>query len=466
MEPNENEFHNSEQQWNHRKKSRREKRRNKENSIEQEIVNTSLEEPKPPEESVAIAESSKNEPLEEEIKEEVPDTPLEEPRHGKVELPLEDTSCNTIEEKLEEKIEEPLREEGKASLNSHTETLNDLVKEVQIFSDDDEFFLPQKKGKGWIFFFVILLALIAGGLCYYFLVYEKKDTPVEEKKEEAPLDTNYSYEEKEDSIDFLKGQELVDSYLCKKTCSVYSLGRYQYHKDGVIALQDGEDIFLYDYIQKEKISDNYLSLKNLVEGDTTVSFLAEKEEGYGVISTKGEEIIPFEYEDMAYSFGGGDVSDYSYEKKIITASKDGKWGLISLEDGKEILPFEYEDIYYSGYDAIAVQKEGLWHLLDLEGKELLKDDYDMIIPLKSFIFVSKDKKFNILNYAGEEQLKDTIPTYVSGFRGRTTSQIPTFKIEVDKTVVTIYIMENAEDENAYSTYKFNTVNGEFTKVIS
>lgn len=350
---------------------------------------------------------------------------------------------------------------------THTMLLDGLVKEVEIFADDEDFITPTKR---WKTVLGVIIFLIIVGVGVFLVIHFKPFSKKEEKKEETEskneIIKDYRYELGEKEITFYDGEKSINTYTCEATCSVYSLGRYQYFskEERIIALQDGENLFLYNFEDGKKLTDHFTRLENLVNDDKTVAFIAEdSKEKVGIIDVKGGIILPFEYDNFGYSFGGGDVTDYSYEKNLITASKDGKWGLITLDEGKEKIPFEYEDIYYNGYDAVAVKKEGVWHLTDLDGKLILEEEYDMIVPLASYILVAKEAKFNILNYKGEKVVSKDIPTYVKGFRGRTISEVPIFKVEEDGKVVNIYIMK---DEKEYSTYKFNTVNGELIEVLS
>lgn len=350
---------------------------------------------------------------------------------------------------------------------THTMLLDGLVKEVEIFSDDEDFITPPKRWKTVLGVFIFLIIV---GVCVFLVIHFK---PFSKKKEKVEEDTSknevikdYRYELGEKQITFYDGEEEMNTYHCEDTCSIYSLGRYQYFskEEQIIALQDGENILLYNFKDDKKLTASFTRFENLLKEDKTVAFIAtDSEKKAGIVDTKGTIVIPFEYDNFGYSFGGGEVTDYSYEKNIITASKDEKWGLISLEDGKVKIPFKYEDIYYNGYDAVSVKEDGLWYLVDLEGKKILEEGYEIIIPLSSYILVAKEEKFNILNYNGEKIVSKDIPTYVKGFRGRVTSEVPTFKIEMDGTVVNIYIMKN---EKEYSTYKFNTVNGEVTELLS
>ncbi len=365
------------------------------------------------------------------------------------------------DEFLEDETEKP----------THTMLLNNLVKEVEIFSDDEDFMTPTKKWKKVV---GILVLLVLIGLIVFLVIYfnpfeKKKGKPVEEASNlESKKD--YRYEIGESEILFYEGAAKVSTYSCVNQCSIYSLGSYQYlsKEDHVIALQDGEKIFLYNFVDDKVITDNFTRLENLYHKDKTVAFIATSSNGkVGIVNTRGEIIVPFEYDNFGYSFGGGEVSDYSYDRNIITASKDGKWGMITLDsEQKEKIPFLYEDIYLSDTNHVAVKEEGLWYLADLDGKKVLDNGYDMVIPLQSYVLVAKDEVFNILNYKGEKIVSKDIPTYIVGFRGRTVVEIPTFKVDIDGTIVNIYIMKSKTNDKEYATYKFNTVNGEVTEVIS
>ena len=228
------------------------------------------------------------------------------------------------DEFLEDETEKP----------THTMLLNNLVKEVEIFSDDEDFMTPTKQWKKVV---GILVLLVLIGLIVFLVIYfnpfeKKKGKPVEEASNlESKKD--YRYEIGESEILFYEGAAKVSTYSCVNQCSIYSLGSYQYlsKEDHVIALQDGEKIFLYNFVDDKVITDNFTRLENLYHKDKTVAFIATSSNGkVGIVNTRGEIIVPFEYDNFGYSFGGGEVSDYSYDRNIITASKDGKWGMISI----------------------------------------------------------------------------------------------------------------------------------------
>lgn len=374
----------------------------------------------------------------------------------------------TLEEK---KVQEEPKEEVRQSISTknYSATVDKLVGEVKLFNDDDADLGIDKKRRVWPI--ILILILLVGGAfgIWYFLLNDNNDLGKSKEEEKEVTEENknqnieYRYEEKEDGIEFYSGTELVDTYSCEG-CKAYVYGRYEYFSSmpTVIAIQDGEKIFLYDYTLKKVVSDNYTQLQNIKSDEETVLFIVTTELGtVGIMNIAGEVIIPTDYEALGYSISGGDVSDYDYKKDIITAKKDGYWGAINFK-GEEIIPFEYEDIYYNGYNGIAVCVEGYWYLHNLNNNRLIETGYDMIIPIKSYVFTSVDKVFYVLNYKGEPIIEKEIPTFLDTFRSRNESVTPVFKIEEDGTVVNIYIMKNDVE---YNQYKFNTVNGELTEII-
>lgn len=391
---------------------------------------------------------------------------------------LENTEINenindeqAVELDVSAKKEEPKEEEVRQpiSTKNYSATVDKLVGEVKLFNDDDADLGIDKKRRVWPI--ILILILLVGGAfgIWYFLLNDNNDLGKSKEEEKKVTEENknqnieYRYEEKEDGIEFYNGTELVDTYSCEG-CKAYVYGRYEYFSSmpTVIAIQDGEKIFLYDYTLKKVVSDNYTQLQNIKSDGETILFIVTTELGtVGIMNIAGEVIIPTDYEALGYSISGGDVSDYDYKKDIITAKKDGYWGAINFK-GEEIIPFEYEDIYYNGYNGIAVCVEGYWYLHNLNNNRLIETGYDMIIPIKSYVFTSVDKVFYVLNYKGEPIIEKEIPTFLDTFRSRNESVTPVFKIEEDGTVVNIYIMKNDVE---YNQYKFNTVNGELTEII-
>lgn len=411
------------------------------------------------EESLELEEKIEEQVEESEEKKEPETLELE----NQVEESIEDEEKNETDESLEEDYE---YYKPKITSSTYNETVDNLIDEVKLFHGEGEIDIQPKKAKKglWITLIILFLIII---ICVVWM-FLKSDDKKEPKKNNEKEDViyNYTYKEVDSKIEFYKDEKLIDTYTCmSKDCSVYSIGRYNYFSTDptIIALQDDNSVFLYNYVDKKTVSSFYTTLQNLYKDDKTVAFIATNTEKLvGIIDINGNVIVPFEYDMIGYSISGGDVTDYSYDNNLITALKDSKWGLISLKDGAEILKLQYEDIYYNGFNCVVIKEKDYWYLVDLNGDKILESGYDIIIPTKSYIFVAKDDIFNILNYKGDNIINNEIPTYIKGFRNRTTSITPTFKIETDGTVITIYIMK---DNDEYIEYKFNTVNGELTEVI-
>ena len=109
------------------------------------------------------------------------------------------------------------------------------------------------------------------------------------------------------------------------------------------------------------------------------------------------------------------------DEKGYVAKKDSLFGLISLE-GEEILPFEYEDIVSDRLGNIFVKKNGKWGMVNAMNQQLLPCNYDYIAyawdesgkDTGNYIVVQNDK-FGKVSVTGEEVfpcIYDGITTWV------------------------------------------------------
>ena len=368
------------------------------------------------------------------------------------------------EEKIEKDLSKTISFKRKRISNkNYDDEVVKLIDEVKIFNDEDDDLVLVRKRRIWpIFLTLIIMGSLGFGIYYFIANYENK-APKKAEPQEEVKEVEYRYEKTEDGIVFYADDKELVTYSCSD-CEPYLVGQYEYFSTNptLLAIVENDEVFLYDYTAKEIVSDKYTQMKNLKDDDETVAFIVANDKGiFGVIDLNGDVIVPIEYEELAFAPSGGDVTDYSYEKNLITAKKNGKWGIINF-NGEEVIPFEYDDIYYNGYDAVVVYDEGLWYLHDLENNELIKNGYNMMIPINSYVFAVVDNIFYILNYDGELIIEREIPAYLHTFRSRNSVYTPSFKITENGTVVDIYIMR---DEFNYDEYKFNTVNGELTEII-
>ena len=143
-------------------------------------------------------------------------------------------------------------------------------------------------------------------------------------------------------------------------------------------------------------------------------FVFKENEKYGVINTKGETIVEAKYDDVKIPnpekavficFEGENtkvlnnngeeiytqyeniqplklknvLSDLMYEKTTLEYSKDGKYGIISI-DGKKITNAIYEDIDTLQFKEgeLLVKKNGKYGVINIKGATLVKAQYDGI----------------------------------------------------------------------------------------
>ena len=85
---------------------------------------------------------------------------------------------------------------------------------------------------------------------------------------------------------------------------------------------------------------------------------------YGLVNSKGEFVIPAEYDEMNFDGNG----------KILL-KVEGKWGVYDT-DGNEILPFEY-DYISTGFQNYHVQKDGVDLIIDSNGASCIIKSVDV-----------------------------------------------------------------------------------------
>jgi len=156
-------------------------------------------------------------------------------------------------------------------------------------------------------------------------------------------------------------------------------------EDGVIeAPRDA-----YNHAKENRVewfkSDGRYGFKNLLtekvliqpeyeEIDLTFSdFMIGRKNGQtGVINTKGEVVIPFEFQKIK-------TSSPNIKKRFpwLLAAKNGFWGLIDPA-GRTMEPFEWtEAMYYYQTDSLVLlSKPGLQRLLDRQGRTVVETHFD------------------------------------------------------------------------------------------
>lgn len=95
--------------------------------------------------------------------------------------------------------------------------------------------------------------------------------------------------------------------------------------------------------------------------------ILKKDNKWGYLSYPSQEVlIPFDYSDIeVMNNANGEIK----------AAKNGKWGLINL-DNEILIDFEYEDLDEEKEGMRAFKKDGLWGYMDENGKEVIEPRFN------------------------------------------------------------------------------------------
>lgn len=184
---------------------------------------------------------------------------------------------------------------------------------------------------------------------------------------------------------------------------------------------------------------NYISVK----GDNVV---IEKDEKYGIVTTKGEEKITPTYEKLEYAFS-----------VYYIAKKEGKYGVINIEN-ETIIPFDYLNMYYIEEKSILVG--------DLTDTETVLYDSNLSQKLKGiFVFEEDYIKARVegqnkyYDYRFEEKQNRDLLTKNTIFLSEKNGKYGYVNVSGD--VVVDYIYDDAKEQNlaGYAAVKQNGVWG-------
>lgn len=131
--------------------------------------------------------------------------------------------------------------------------------------------------------------------------------------------------------------------------------------------------------------------------DFQVSVFKE-ENSYGVIDRQGDTIVPLQNKQI------NSVLSYQKRQNWIAIEISGnpavvRWGLMTSEGQWRISP-EFEDVRIRNH-LFWVQKNGLWGLIDSNGKSVIEPQYDKIEHFYEHgMKVQKNKKWGLVNNEG------------------------------------------------------------------
>ncbi len=139
---------------------------------------------------------------------------------------------------------------------------------------------------------------------------------------------------------------------------------------------------------------------------------------FGFIDTKGEVVIPLEY-DIVSEFKDG----------YAVGRKNGKFGVMD-KAGKAVVAFEQDGVAHPSDGVVRIKqgkgRTGKWGLFDLKGKQILPFEYDIIGEFNSEnqAIVRKNGKFGLIDSKGNIIIQPTINVdWMDSFKNAGTAQV-------------------------------------------
>ena len=131
----------------------------------------------------------------------------------------------------------------------------------------------------------------------------------------------------------------------------------------------------------------YNELRSFSEGLAAV----KKNDKWGYINTKGDLVIPCEYDGYPREFSEG----------LAPVDKNGKWGFINTK-GEIVIPFEYDSADSFSEGLAAVKKNDKWGFINTKGDLVTPCEYDYTGKFSEGLAgVVKNYKYGFINTKGD-----------------------------------------------------------------
>ncbi len=162
-----------------------------------------------------------------------------------------------------------------------------------------------------------------------------------------------------------------------------------------------------------------ISIKRLLEPKTEKTLLsreaffsAYKDEKWGVIDSKGNEVIPFEYDEMILipdsskdifiTITNANLTEGTYQTKVLNKNKEeiyGDYELVEPIDNFDVVG----NLWYER-NVLKVRKEGKYGLINFDGNLILDCSYDSISSLKGLdnsLIIKKESNYGLVSNTGD-----------------------------------------------------------------
>ena len=170
-------------------------------------------------------------------------------------------------------------------------------------------------------------------------------------------------------------------------------------------------------------------------GDFSEGFAAvKKDDKWGYINTKGEQIIECKFDDFD-----------DFNEGFAAVKKDGKWEYINSK-GEQIVECKFDDAWGFNEGLARVQKDGKWGYINTKGEQIIECKFDYADDFKEgFARVKKDGKWGYINTKGFFVIFD-----------ESKNEIEVFDKVIDRSNNTFYL-SRLGDKFGLLDEKFNVV---------
>lgn len=274
----------------------------------------------------------------------------------------------------------------------------------------------------WIVGIYALLTLILYLVIIYKVQWENKD-----------LNTYlYLYD---CSHNLCSSTTVQDDYYNKLLCED---GRCPYISDIIgnnLILRRDNTSWLYNYINGDIISDNYLDYRYIGHDMYVVS---DESNYYGVIDGNGNEIVKLEYKYID-----------SYNNGFISYVDGNLYGIVSTDGKYKIKPI-YNDVVLINEKIFAGMKENIYHLYSYDNADNDNaNTYNFVFAYDGIVFVINNKKVDIL----DTNLNSTLLMKINTFYEYTTEkERDSLEIYTDEEYIYFKVFTN---ETEYINYKYS-----------
>lgn len=253
----------------------------------------------------------------------------------------------------------------------------------------------KKEVLGGLIIIVLLILVLVTYLAFYnYRKENKKDISLKD----SSTATIYIYKDnsilKVDHYDkSINNDEVVGKYDCKNNdCDIYENKLINPIYDSkYIIIKENNEIFIYNYIEKTKVSNNYSNIINRKDN----YLLVEKNNKYGLIDIEGDQYIDTIYDEI-------DVEVYNNLTKV---KLDNLYGIYNIKENKEVITTKYEKINITDNKYYSVYMNNLWYVID-SNNNLVTNGYTYTFAFNKGYIAKIDNELHILKYNTNEKLSE------------------------------------------------------------